>query len=301
MKSYILILLLVVNLFSNDDKVTLQLSWKNQFQFAGFYVAKEMGYYDKAGLDVDIKEYKHSIDVVDDVVSKKTTYGIGKSSLLISKSKGKPVVALAAIYQSSPSVFITTNPNIKTPADFLNKRIMVTTNEAHSASLTSMLMSNGVLSDGIILQRHSFDYNDLIQGKTDAMASYISNEPYFLEKSGVYYKVFDPKDYGYDFYGDILFTSKDEITNNPQRVKKFHNASRDGWLWAFKNIESTAKLIYEKYNTQNKSLESLIYEGYSLKKLALVENIPFGHISKKNIQRWPKCISLAVCWIRVVL
>ena len=45
------------------DEVTLQLIWKNQFQFAGYYVAEELGFYEEAGLDVTIKEYKFGMDV----------------------------------------------------------------------------------------------------------------------------------------------------------------------------------------------------------------------------------------------
>jgi len=292
MKFIILIILLTLKLFAQNENISLQLQWKHQFQFAGFYVAKEKGFYHNVGLDVDIKEYKHSIDIINDVVSGKSKYGLGKSSLLISKNMGKPIVALAAIYQTSPLVLISTNPNIKLPIDLLDKKIMITTDAVESASINSMLLSNGVGKGDFFQQKHSFNYNDLINGKTDAMACYLSNEPYYFKEKKISYKTFNPRTYGYDFYGDILFTSKNEFDNNPKRVKSFLSASKKGWLWAFENIEETAKLIYKKYNTQNKSLDSLIYEGHILKELALVENIPFGHISKNKLQEIAKVYQL---------
>jgi polar amino acid transport system substrate-binding protein len=263
----------------NLEKVTLQLGWKHQFQYAGFYIAKELGFYQEVKLDVSLKEFNHSINVVNDVVSGHVNFGIGKSSLLIERYNGKPLVALGALYQSSPSVLVTTNPSFKSIKDIRNKKIMVTKDAIRSASITSMLLSNGISENDFIRQKHSFNYIDLIEGNTDAMASYLSNEPFHLAKKNISYQIFNPKDYGYDFYGDILFSSENEITNNPERVRKFYAASKKGWLWAFENIERTAQIIYEKYNTQNKSLDSLIYEGQVLKRLAIIEGVDFGHIS----------------------
>jgi len=264
---------------SNTEKVGLQLGWKHQFQYAGFYIAKEYGFYQEVGLDVNVKEFDHSIDIVDDVVSGNINFGIGKSSLLIERYNGKPVVALGALYQSSPSVLVTTNPSFKTLKDITGKKIMVTEDAIRAASITSMLLSNGIKENDVILQKHSFNYVDLIERNTDAMACYLSNELFHLAKKNIPYQVFNPKDYGYDFYGDILFTSEAELKSDPERIRRFYAASKRGWLWAFENIEQTAQLIFEKYNTQNKSLESLIYEGQVLKKLALVNGIDFGHIS----------------------
>ena len=264
---------------SSIEKVRLQLGWKHQFQYAGFYIAKEHGFYQEVNLDVKIHEFDHSIDIVNEVISEHANFGIGKSSLLIEKYNGKPVVALGALYQSSPSVLVTTNPSFKTIKDIRGKKIMVTGDAVRSASIISMLLSNGINQNDFILQKHSFNYNDLIERTTDAMACYLSNELFYLSQKNIPYQVFNPKDYGYDFYGDILFTSKNEIVKNPKRVRKFYAASKKGWLWAFENIEKTAQLIYDKYNTQNKSLESLIYEGQVLKKLAMIKGIDFGHIS----------------------
>lgn len=278
---------------SNIEKVGLQLGWKHQFQYAGFYIAKEHGFYQDVNLDVNIKEFDHSIEIVNEVVSGDVNFGIGKSSLLIERYNGKPVLALGALYQSSPSVLVTTNPSFKSIKDIRGKKIMVTDDAVRSASITSMLLSNGINGNNLVRQKHSFDYNDLIEGNTDAMACYLSNEIFHLAKKKIPYQIFNPKDYGYDFYGDILFTSENEIVSNPERVRQFYAASKKGWLWAFENIEKSAQLIYDKYNTQNKSLESLIYEGYVLKELALIKNIDFGHISINKFNQIAEVYRLA--------
>ena len=279
-----LLLLSAIVLNASHKKVTLQLEWLHQFQFAGFYVAKERGFYKDAGLDIDIKEANGSMDVINEVLQKKANFGVSHSSLLIHQANGKELIALGAIYQHSPSVLITVRDDIKTLKDLENKNIMVTSNALSGVSIMSMLLSEGLSTDNANFQKHSYNLQDLINGKTDAMACYISNEPYFLEKQNISYKIFRPQDYGFDFYEDIIFTSKQQLTNHPKETKKFYEASIKGWQWAFEHIEESAQIIYEKYNSQNKSLESLIYEGKALKKLALAENGTIGFIDKGQIE-----------------
>ena len=265
---FIIVLALSKTLFAQEnERVSLQLQWLHQFQFAGFYIAKEKGYYEEVGLEVDIKELSHETDILNEIQNQRATYATGKSSLLIHQSKIPDLAILDAIFEHSPSVLITTNPAITHPHDLKDKRIMVTQDQALASSYYAMLFSQGVHSTDVIQQKHSFNLDDLINGKTDAMASYISNEPFQLQQKNINFSIFNPKDYGYDFYGDLLYTSKKELHEHPKRAKKFTHASRKGWVEAFKNVEATAKLIFEKYNTQHKSLQSLIYEGQTLKSL----------------------------------
>ena len=284
MKAVIFCLFFYTTLFANHavESISLQLAWLHQFQSAGFYVAKEKGFYDELDLNVTIKEYQQGMNVVNSVVNKESTFGVGKSSLIIDRNNGKPVVALMALFQHSPSVLITTNPTIKTPKDLYNRLVMMSFEESNSAAILSMLMSHGVKKEDILLQEHSFKLDDLINHKTDAMACYISNEPFLLNERNIPHTILNPKEYGFDFYGDILFTTDEEIALHKERTKRFYAASKKGWEWAFEHIEETAQLIYEKYNTQNKSLAALIYEGYSLKSLAFEEGKPFGILEAKK-------------------
>lgn len=284
-KITLLFLLFVISLKAQqNDKVTLYLDWLHQFQFAGYYVAKEKGYYNNFGLDVNIKEFSSNSNIVKDIMTQEASYGVGKSSLIIDKFNGNDLVLLSSIYQASPLVLISLkDSNIKNPRDLKNKRIMITDDAITSASINSMIISQGINLDEIIVQKHSFNINDLKNKKTDAMACFLSNEPFLLEKQNIQYNILNPNDYSFDFYEGILYTSQKELLNNPSRVQNFNKASLKGWEYAFNNIEETAKLIYEKYNTQNKSLDSLIYEGNILKKLSKIEKGILGEIDSKTI------------------
>ena len=64
------------------ENVTLQLAWKHQFQSAGYYMAKEKGFYEKVGLDVTIKEYDNTTRATDDVLNGKSDFSVGRSSII---------------------------------------------------------------------------------------------------------------------------------------------------------------------------------------------------------------------------
>ena len=106
--NFIIILLLVTFGFAHENKTTvsLQLQWLHQFQFAGYYIAKEKGFYSDADIDVDIKEYKFGMNISKDVTSGKIDFGVGRSSLVLDKINGMPIIMMAAIYQNSPFVLL---------------------------------------------------------------------------------------------------------------------------------------------------------------------------------------------------
>ena len=76
------------------ETVTLQLKWLHQFQFAGYYAAKALGYYRDAGLEVNIIEAIPGKSPIDAVVEGKAEYGVDVTRLLLARAEGKPVVAL---------------------------------------------------------------------------------------------------------------------------------------------------------------------------------------------------------------
>ena len=134
-----------------------------------------------------------------------------------------------------------------------------------------------------ISQKHSFSVDDLISGNTDAIAAYISNEPFQMQKRGVDYTILAPKDHGFDFYSDILFTSQKLYQDNPHLVERFHQASLRGWAYAFAHIDEAAEIILKQYNTQNRSREALRFEAGTLKKRAYDGDTPLGRITRGRV------------------
>jgi PAS domain S-box-containing protein len=268
------------------EKVSIQLHWLDQFQFAGYYMAKEKGFYEEAGLDVEIKKFQLNITPLDEVLNNKATYGIGRTSLLISQDRGVTIKLLSATFQSSPSVILTTqDSNITSAKDFMGKKIMTLPHLYSSASIQAFLRHINVDLNSMEILPHSFNIDDLINKKTDLMDAYISNEPFLLKQKGVTPVIFDPKDYGFDFYSDLLFTTTSETQNHKDRVIHFRNASNKGWEYAFSHIDEAVNIIFQKYNTQNKSKEALFYEANELKKLAYYETKTIGKLDLNKIQK----------------
>ena len=285
MKKIFLLLFLITSLFSNNlQQVSLQLMWLDQFQFAGFYIAKEKDFYQKAGLEVEFKKFHNSTNVLNEVLEKKADFGISSTSLIVDKSENKDVVVLGAIFQTSPLVLLALeNSDLNSLKDLVNKRLMITQEQLEFATLKAMLISQNIDINSIKILPHSLNTDDLVNKNTDLMLSYATNEPFLLKEKGYESKIFYPKDYGFDFYEDLIFTTGEFARNNPRIVKDFYEASMEGWRWAFDNLEQTVNIIYEKYNPQNKSKEALLFEALEMKKLVFDEHGEIGKISKEKI------------------
>ncbi len=150
------------------EKVTLQLKWTHAFQFAGYYAAKEKGYYAEAGLDVSLEEALPGIDPAKNVLDGKAQYGVGTSALLLKRNAGEPVVVLAVIFQHSPYVLIARQLRAtQSIHDLVGKRVML---EPQADELLAYLKKEGIPLERITRVEHSYDPQDLIDGKVDAIA-----------------------------------------------------------------------------------------------------------------------------------
>ncbi|WP_419765375.1 MAG: ABC transporter substrate-binding protein [Arcobacter sp.] len=289
MRNFVVLLLLIsfqVLRAEELKKVTLQLSWFDQFQFAGYYIAKEKGFYEELGLDVEIKPFAFGINVPNEVDEGRANFGIGRETLILDRAKGKRIVALYALFQATPLILLTSNDsNINKVEDFVNKKIMTTSDDSSEVSIKAMISSKKVKVEQLHFIKHTHNINDLINKNTDIISAYISKSPFELEEKGVPYKVFDPKDYGFDMYSDFLFTSENMISNDLDTVIAFKEASLKGWEYAYSNIKESVDLIYKKYNPQNISKKALQYEAKELKKLSYHHTKTIGKIKEEKVQR----------------
>ena len=285
MKPFFLLFGLIVSLYAAQVPVpvTLQLQWKHQFQFAGYYMAKEKGYYKDAGLDVTMREFHDGIDVVSEVTSGKVAFATGRSSLVLHHDDN--ILLLAAIFQSSPFVLQSLRrDDIKTLKDIKGKKVYVSHVIADMAPIVAMLKSEGITQYDFQLVHHTFTPDDLISGKADFISAYLSNEPFVLKEEGYDSTIFNPRDYGFDFYGDMLFTSKKYARLHPETVDNFYWATLLGWQYAFAHIDETIAVIQEKYNTLHKSKAALRYEAKVLRKLAYRKGVPLGNIDPVRLR-----------------
>lgn len=267
---------------ASPDKVRLQLKWFHQFQFAGYYMALEKGFYREANLDVEILEGgSYDQNYIDNMLDGQTDFAIGSSGIILDRMAGKPVVALAAITQTSPGVLLVrADSGIRTPLDLAGKRLEL----SESAETLAMLQKEGIDLKKINIQPRNIEVNldDLANGKTDAYFGYITNEAYQLKKRGVPYRVINPRDYGVSLYNDVLITSERFARDHPVQVDAFVRASLRGWEYALTHIDETVQFIHRRY-APGKSIEQLDFEARELYKLIMPELVRVGHM---NPERW---------------
>ena len=276
-----------INLYSKDlTKVTIQLSWFDQFQFAGYYMAKEQGFYKDAGLDVQILPFSLGMNIPKMVNDGDVDFAIGRENLILEKAKYPKIIALAAIFQATPLVLLTTKDSgIDSFNKFENKKLMRTKDDGSEVSIKAMLASSKIDVKSIAQVEHSHNIYDLIEKRVDIISAYTSKAPYILQKEQIKYNIFYPKDYGFDMYSDFLITNIDKYNNDYNIVEKFKKASLKGWEYAYNNIEKSVDIIFEKYNTQNLSKEELIFEANELKKLSYLNISRLGDMKQEKVQR----------------
>ena len=277
------LLLVLVSWGSANGALTplrLQLKWQHQFQFAGYYAAIEQGYYRNVGLDVTLLEPTEGVSELEAVLTGRAEVGIQNSDLLLHWARGRPVVALATIFQHSPQALMAIQGRgIDSLHDIIGKQISL---EPSSAELIAYLNAEGINIDQLKIQDCPPSVADLVEEKVAAISVYSTDEPFLLEQAGIPYQIYSPRAAGIDFYSDILFTSQNYLTSHPQQIRRFIEASLQGWRYALRNQSEIVELILKKYS-QRHSREHLEFEAHHTERLILPEVVTVGFM---NPGRW---------------
>ncbi len=235
------------------DKVTLQLKWVTQAQFAGYYVAKEKGYYKDAGLDVTINAGGP------DVAPPQVIAGGGADvvidwmpSALASREKGVPLVNIAQPFKRSGlELTCRADTNIKKPADLKGKTVGVWFggNEYPFLSWMSKLnIKTDGSAEGVKVLKQGFNVDPLLQKQAECVSTMTYNEYWQVIDGG--YKpsqlvVFKYTDEGVGTLEDGLYVIESKLKDPAfvAKMAKFVTASMKGWDFARKNPDEAAKIV----------------------------------------------------------
>ncbi|MFN8828590.1 MAG: ABC transporter substrate-binding protein [Labrys sp. (in: a-proteobacteria)] len=238
-----------------QEKVTLQLKWVTQAQFAGYYVAKAKGYYTEAGLDVTINPGGP------DIAPPQVIAGGGADviidwmpSALASREKGVPLVNIAQPFKRS-GLMLTCwkSSGITKPEDFKDKTLGVWFfgNEYPFLAWMSKL---GIKTDGsaggVKVIKQGFNVDPLLQKQADCISTMTYNEYWQVIEAGVKPEelvVFKYEDQGVATLEDGLYVLEDKL-KDPKFVEtmaKFVKASMKGWEDARANPADAVKIVLE--------------------------------------------------------
>jgi NitT/TauT family transport system substrate-binding protein len=237
------------------EKVTLQLKWVTQAQFAGYYVAKDKGFYDEAGLDVTINAGGP------DIAPPQVIAGGGADviidwmpSALASREKGVALVNIAQPFKRSGMMLTCRqDTGIKTPADFKGKTLGVWFfgNEYPFLSWMSQLkIPTEGGADGVTVLKQGFNVDPLLQKQADCVSTMTYNEYWQVIDAGIpadQLVVFKYEDEGVATLEDGLYVIEDKLKDAAfvERMAKFVKASMKGWAWARENPKDAAMIVLD--------------------------------------------------------
>jgi len=237
------------------DKLTLQLKWVTQSQFAGYYVAKDKGFYEEEGLDVEIKPGGP------DIAPEQVIAGGGAdvivtwmAAALSAREKGVGLVNIAQPFKKAGMELVCPKDGpVKTEADFKGHTLGVWFfgNEyPFYAWMNKLGYSTDGGPDGVTVLKQSFDVQPLIQKQADCISVMTYNEYWQLIDAG--YKpedliVFNYSEMGNDLLEDGLYVLEDKLKDPAfeDKMVRFVRASMKGWNYAEENPDEAAEIVVE--------------------------------------------------------
>ena len=237
------------------DKLTLQLKWVTQAQFAGYYVAKDKGFYKEENLDVEIKPGGPDIAPVQVLAGGGADVVLDwMPSALASREKGVALVNIAQPFKSSGMMLTCRKDSgISSPQDFKGKTLGVWFfgNEYPFLSWMSQL---GIPTDGsangVKVLKQGFNVDPILQKQADCVSTMTYNEYWQIIDAGLSADdlvVFKYEDQGVATLEDGIYVLEDKLKDSAfeDKMVRFVRASMKGWKFAEENPDEAADIVLE--------------------------------------------------------
>ena len=236
-----------------QDKLTLQLKWVTQAQFAGYYVAKEKGFYKDVGLDVVIKAGGPDINPSQVIAGGGADVIVDwMPSALATREKGVPLVHIAQVFQrSGMQLTCRKDSGIAQPTDFKGKTLGVWFfgNEYPFMSWMDKLgLKTTGAADGVKVLKQGFNVDPLLQKQAACISTMTYNEYWQLIDAGMKAEdlvVFKYEDQGVATLEDGLYSLEKSLADPKMaaNLAKFVKASLKGWDYAIQNQAEAVKIV----------------------------------------------------------
>ena len=237
------------------DDVTLQLKWVTQAQFAGYFVAKDKGFYDEEGLNVTI------LPGGPDIAPTQVIAGGGADvmidwmpSALAAREKGLPLVNIAQPFKSSGMMLTCLKETgITSPEDFKGKTLGVWF-FGNEYPFLSWMATLGIPTtggaDGVEVLKQGFNVDPLLQKQAACISTMTYNEYWQVIDAGISpddLVTFKYQDMGVATMEDGLYVLEDNLKDAAfeDRMVRFVRASMKGWKYAEENPDEAAGIVLE--------------------------------------------------------
>lgn len=262
------------------DKVCVRLQWIHQAQFAGYYLAQDLGLYEKAGLEVNFMPGGPEINPLTELREKRCDFATAwLVEALLQRYRGTPLVHLAQIVQKSALLLVGfKDTGIESIEDLQGRKVGIW-------QLQFALPPRALFASKEILV-HEVPQNitvyPLLARAVDATTAMLYNEYHQLYQAGINYeelKIFSFSELGFNFPEDGIYTLEETWQKKPDLCRKFVKASLDGWRAAYKNPEKALASVMRRVDktllTSNES-----HQRWMLK---VMLNIVFHRVGEKGL------------------
>ena len=259
--------------FAQDlAKMVFLTNWYAQAEHGGFYQAVAEGTYRKQGLDVEVKMGGPQVNVVQLLVGGQADLVMGYDLQTIKLiEQGLPVVTVGATFQKDPAALIA-HPDVKALPDLKTRTLLI--GQASETTFWPWLKAKYGFTDDQ-KRPYAFSVQQFLVDRNVAQQGYATSEPYSIEKGGVKPVVFLLADAGYPPYAQTIVTTRKVLQEKPELVRKFLQATAEGWRSYLKNPAPGNALI-KKANPQME--DELL--AYGVRKM-----IEFGLVTGGDAQK----------------
>lgn len=259
---------------SAADKVVLMTNWFAQAEHGGYYEAKALGLYEKAGLDVEIKMGGPQVNGLQLLLAGEADVILGYDfQVLDAVEKNLPAVVIAASYQYDLQG-IMTHADVKSFEGVKDRTILVASSGYQS--WWPWLKEKYKLSNDQT-RPYTFNLQPFFADNNICQQSYPSSEPYQAQEKNVPVNFYLFADYGYPPYGAAVVTTQKMIAAKPDVLKRFVKASMEGWKEYMVNPGPGNVLIKEQNPKMTDGQIAFgIKQMTALKILSGKEGVPIG-------------------------
>lgn len=232
------------------DKVVLGLDWQVLGRHAGFFVAKEKGFYAREGIDVHIERGYGAADAVKRLAAGQTQFAFGDAgSVVLARAQGIEAKAVAMVYARAPFVLWTrADAGIRNPKDLEGKSIG--SPAGASVRLLFPAFAKVTKVDASKVNWVTVDvtglYPLLLSGKVNAIVDFELGWPTISKRAaeaGVKIRPFKFADYGFEMYSNAILATDAMIRDNGDLVRRFVKASLAGYQAAFADPKGAAEIV----------------------------------------------------------
>ena len=282
-----------------EDRVSLQLKYYHQFQFAGYYAADYLGYYRDAGLTVDIREFRPEIDIAEDVLAGRVDFATLSTQLFTQWAEKRDLFLLAVIHQRNPhALMVRADSAYRTLADIIDLP-----REQLVAPATRMETDIWVGLRRLGRDPNTFfgrmkvpeDLERFAKGELPVYPGLVTNELLRLNRRGIAVRTLDLVPNASLVPGDSLICSGALWRRQPALVKRFRAASLKGWEYALAHqAELVAHIIAKRPSIGfPHDATHLREEASATAELIDADRFPLGEISLERLQRIAQLITEA--------